>query len=84
MAKSHVSLVIATYTYIKSNIEYKYCVFKHNKCAQVSHIMMILDMKTSNTLIHNHNYLMGTITFKVHHITLTSPKNMLTIVLKAF
>ena len=84
MAKSHVSLVMATYTYIKSSKEYEYCVWKHNKCAQVSHIMTILDMKTSNTLIHNHNCLMGTITFKVHHITLTSPTNMLTIILKAF
>ena len=60
------------------------CVWKHNKCAQVSHIMTIWDMRTSNTLTHNHNFLMGTITFEVHHTTLTSPRNTLTIILKAF
>ena len=47
---------------------------KHNKCAQVSHIMMIWKMRKSNTLIHNHNFLMGTTTFEVHPITPTSPK----------
>ena len=32
---------------------------------------------------HNHNYLMGTITFEVHHITPTSPRNMLTTIFKS-
>ena len=85
---THVSLMMTkshcTCTCIKSSKEYACCVWKHNKCAQVSHIMMIWDMKTSNTLIHNYKCLMGTITFVVHHITPTSPKNMLTIILKAF
>ena len=35
------------------------------------------DIGGSNTFTHNHNCLMGTTTFKVHHITLTSPKNTL-------
>ena len=42
------------------------------------------DIKGSNTFTHSHNYLMGTITFEVHHITPTSPKNMLATILKAF
>ena len=78
MAKSH-----CTCTCIKSSKEYACCVWKHNKCAQVSHIMMIWEMKKSKTLTHNHNCLMETISFEVHHITLTSPTNMLTIILKA-
>ena len=32
---------------------------------------------------HNHNCLMGTITFEVHHITPTSPRNTLTIIFKS-
>ena len=32
---------------------------------------------------HNHNRLIGTITFEVHHITLTSPRNTLTIIFKS-
>ena len=46
--------------------------------------MKIWDMRKTNTLTHNHNYLMGTITFEVHHIILTSPRNMLATILKAF
>ena len=57
---------------------------KHNKCAQVSHIITIWEMRKSITFTHNHNCLMGTITFEVHHMTLTSPKNTFTIILKAF
>ena len=79
MAKTY-----CTCTCIKSSKEYACCVWKHSKCAQVSYIMMIWDMGTSNTLTHNHNCLMGTITFEVYHITFTSPRNMLTIILKAF
>ena len=61
------------------------CVWKHNKSPQVSHIMMIWDMRTSNTLTHNHNCLMNSITFdfEVHHITLTSPRNTLTTIFKS-
>ena len=36
------------------------------------------------TFTHNHNYLMETITFEVHHITHTSPRNTLATILKAF
>ena len=59
------------------------CVWKHSKCAQVSYIMMIWDMGTSNTLTHNHNYLMETITLEVHHNTPTSPRNTLTTIFKS-
>ena len=45
--------------------------------------MKIWDMRKSNTLTHNHNCLMGSITFEVHHITLTSPKNTLTTIFKS-
>ena len=37
----------------------------------------------SNTLTHNHNYLMGTITFEVHPITPTSPRNTFAITFKS-
>ena len=56
---------------------------KHNKCAQVSHIMTIWDIRKSNTFTNNHNCLIGTITFKVHLITPTSPKNMLATIFKS-
>ena len=42
------------------------------------------DIRGSNIFTHNHNCLMGTITFKVYHITLTSPINTLATILKAF
>ena len=42
------------------------------------------DIGRSSTFIHNHNYLMETITFEVHHITLTSLRNTRTTILKAF
>ena len=57
---------------------------KHSKSAQVSHIMKIRDMRKLNKLTHNHNWLMGTITFEVHPITPTSPRNTLATILKAF
>ena len=41
------------------------------------------DIRESNTSTHNHNCLMGTITFEVHHITLTSPRNMLATIFKS-
>ena len=40
-------------------------------------------MRKSNTLTHNHNYLMGTIIFEVHPITLTSPRNTLGTIFKS-
>ena len=42
------------------------------------------DIGGSNTFTHNHNCLIGTITFEVHHITLPSPRNTLATILKAF
>ena len=41
------------------------------------------DIRESNTSIHNHNCLMGTITFEVHHITPTSPRNTLATIYKS-
>ena len=35
------------------------------------------DIRESNTFTHNHNCLMGTITFEIHHITPTSLRNTL-------
>ena len=51
---------------------------------QEHHYMTSNDIGGSNTITHNHNYLMGIITFNVHHITLTSPRNMLATILKIF
>ena len=45
--------------------------------------MKIWDMRKSNTLTHNHNCLMGTITFEVHLITPTSPRNTLATIFKS-
>ena len=42
------------------------------------------DIRKSITFAHNHNCLIGTIIFKVHHIILTSPRNTLATILKAF
>ena len=41
------------------------------------------DIRGSNTFTHNHNYLIKSITFEVHHITPTSPRNTLVTILKA-
>ena len=46
----------------------------------MSHIMTIWDMRKWNTLTRNHNSLMGTITFEVHSITCTSPRNIFAII----
>ena len=78
MAKSHY-----TCTYIKGRKEFACCVWKHSKNAYVSHIMMIWDIRKTNTLTHNYNYLMGTITFEIHPITPTSSRNMLAIIFKS-
>ena len=48
----------------------------------MSHFMKSSDIKESNTTTHNHNCLMGTITFEVHYITPTSPRNTLAIIFK--
>ena len=45
--------------------------------------MTTWDMRKSNTLTHNHNCLMGTITFEVRSITLTSPRNTLATIFKS-
>ena len=79
MAKIH-----CTYTCIKSSKNYACCVWQRNKSAQVSHIMIIWNMRTYNILTLNHNCLMGTITVKVHLITPTSPRNKLATILKVF
>ena len=42
------------------------------------------DIGGSSTFTHNHNCLMENITFEVHHITPTSPRNTLVTILKAF
>ena len=47
-----------------------------------THYVNSKDIRISKSSTHNHNYLMGTITFKVHHITLTSPRNTLATIFK--
>ena len=51
---------------------------------QEHHYMKSNDIGGLNTITYNHNYLMGTITFEVHHITPTSPRNTLATILIAF
>jgi len=48
------------------------------------HYMTSNDTGGLNTITHNHNCLMETITFEVHHITPMSPRNTLATILKAF
>ena len=43
----------------------------------------IWDMRKSNTLTHNHNCLMETITFELHPITPISPRNTLATIFKS-
>ena len=70
MAKSH-----CTYTYIKNSKEYcVLCVKNIARLYKCIHVMTIWDMRKLLWLTHNHNRLMGTITFKVHPITPTSPR----------
>ena len=79
MAKSH-----CTCTCIKSSKEFLRVVCEnHSKIAQVSHVMTIWDMRESNTLTHNHNCLMETITFELHPITPISPRNTLATIFKS-
>ena len=70
MAKSH-----CTYACIKSSKEYcVLCVKNIARLYKCLHVMTIWDMRKSVQLTHNHNYLMGTVTFEVHLITPTSPR----------
>ena len=48
----------------------------------MSHFMKSSDIRESNTTTYNHNCLMGTITFEVHYIIPTSPRNTLAIIFK--
>ena len=41
------------------------------------------DIEESRTFTHNHNHLMETITFEVHHITPTSPRDTLATIFKS-
>ena len=41
------------------------------------------NIRESRPFTHNHNHLMGTIAFKVHHITLTFPRNTFVIIYKS-
>ena len=41
------------------------------------------DIRESNTSTHNHNCLMGTITFEVHHITPIPPRNTFATIYKS-
>ena len=80
MAKSH-----CTFTCIKSSKEYcVLCVKNIARLYKCLHVMTIWDMRKSLELTHNHNCLMGTITFEIHLITLTYPRNKLATILKAF
>ena len=76
---THVNLVMAkshcTCTSIKSSKEYcVLCVKNITRLHKCVHVMTIWDMRKSLLLTHNHNCLMGTITFEVHPMTLTSPR----------
>ena len=54
--------------------------------ARVRKFLILWRFKIWSDLIHFthiHNHLMGTITFEVHHITLTSPRNTLTAIFKS-
>ena len=62
-------------TCIKNSKEYcVLCVKNIARLHKCIHVMTIWDMRKSLSLIHNHNCLMGTITFKVYPITPTSPR----------
>ena len=76
---THVKLMMAKSHYICTCIKNskEYCVLcvkniiRLHKCI---HVMTISDMRKSLQLTHHYNCLMGTITFKVHPITPTSPR----------
>ena len=79
MAKSH-----CTYTIVSKVVKIMCVVCETFAREQEHHYMTSNDIGGSNTITHNHNYLMGTISFEVHHITLISPRNTLSTILKAF
>ena len=58
------------------------CVKTQQKCISFSYYDDLRYKKTI-TLTHNHNYMMGTITFKIHPITPISSRNMLAIIFKS-
>ena len=80
MVKSH-----CIYTCIKSSKEYcVLCVKNIARLHKCLHVMTIWDMRKSLYLTHNHNYLMMTITFKVHPIASTSQNTRLQSYIKYF
>ena len=79
MAKSYY-----TYTIVSKVAKIMRIVCETYVREQEHHYMTSNDIGGSNTIIYNHNCLMGTITFEVHYITLTSPRNTLATILKAF
>ena len=78
MPKSH-----CTCTCIKSSKEFTCCVWNIARVHKCLIFWRFEIWEKSNTLIYIHNYLMGTITFKVHPITPTSPRNTLAIIFKS-
>ena len=79
MSKSH-----CTYTIVLKVAKSMRVVCETFARGIVKYYMKSNDVGGSNIFTHNHNCLMGTITFKVHHITPTSPRNMLATILKVF
>ena len=80
MAKSH-----CTCTCIKSSQEYcVLCVKNIARLHKCLHVITIWDMRKSLQLTHNHNCLMGSITFEVHPITSHLVEDTLAIIYKAF
>ena len=77
MAKSH-----CTCTCIKSSKEFACCVWNIARVHKCLILWRFEIWEKSNTLIHNHNCLMGTITLEVHLITPTSLRNTLATILK--
>ena len=79
MAKSH-----CTCTIVSKVAKIMHVVCKTFAREQEHYYMTSNEIWGSNTITHNHNCLMGTITIKVYHITPTSPRNILATILKAF
>ena len=79
MAKSH-----CTCTCIKSSKEFLRVVCENITCVHKFLTLWWFEMwEHQGTLTHNHNCSMGTITFEVHPITPTSPRNMLATIFKS-
>ena len=79
MAKSH-----CTCTIVSKVAKIMRVVCETYAREQEHHYMTSNDIGGSNTITHNHNCLMGTITFEIHHITPISPRNTLATILKTF